>query len=67
MYQINPTEMLHERHAGLLREAAERRLARRLRARGPQRSPRTEGGRLGAGFLRAVASWGATSISFFRV
>ena len=67
MYQINPTEMLRERHAGLLREAAERRLARQLRARGPQRSPRIEGGRLGAGFLRAVASWGPTSIPFFRV
>ena len=64
MNQINPTEMLRERHAGLLREAEERRLARRLRS--PQGSPRTEGGRLGAGLLRAVASWGVTSIPFFR-
>ena len=47
MNQINPTEMLRERHAGLLREAEERRLARRLRS--PQGSPRTEGGRLGPG------------------
>ena len=66
MYQINPTEMLSERHATLLREAEERRLARRLRARSPQRSPRTESGRIRAGFRRAVASWGGTSIPFFR-
>ena len=64
MNQINPTEMLRERQAGLLREAEERRLARRLRS--PQGSPWTEGGRLGAGLLRAVASWGVTSIPFFR-
>ena len=66
MYQINPMEMLSERHAALLREAEERRLARRLRARSPQRSPRTESRRPGAGFRRAVASWGETSIPFFR-
>ena len=64
MNQINPTEMLRERHAVLLREAEERRLARRLRS--SRRSPRTEGGPLGAGFLRAVALWGGTSIPFFR-
>jgi hypothetical protein len=66
MYQINPTEMLYERHAALLRDAEERRLARRLRAGSPRRSPLTESGRLGAGFLRTVASWGGTSIPFFR-
>jgi len=56
MYQINPAEMLRERHAALLREAEERRLARRLRARNPRRSPRTQSSRSGAGFRRAVAS-----------
>ncbi len=61
MYQINATEMMRERQAALLREAEERRLARRLRAR---RSPRTQS--LVAGFRRAVASWGETSIPFFR-
>ena len=66
MYQINPTEMLRERHAGLLREAEERRLARRLRDGSLRRSPRTESGRLGTGFRQAVASWGVTSIPFFR-
>jgi hypothetical protein len=64
MYQINPTEMVRERQVALLREADERRLARRLRASGPRRSLRTES--LGAGFRRAVASWGETSIPFFR-
>ena len=66
MYQTNPTEILRERHATLLREAEERRLARRLRARSPRRSPLTESGRLGLWFRRAVASWGVTSIPFFR-
>ena len=64
MHQINPTEMMRERQAALLRDADERRLARRLRASGPRRSPRTES--LGAGFRWAVASWGGTSIPFFR-
>jgi len=64
MYQINPTEMLHERQAALLREAEERRLARR--ARDVRRSPRTQSGRPGAAFRRAVALWGAASIPFFR-
>ena len=66
MYQINPMEMLSERHAALLREAEERRLARRLRARSPRRLPLTGSGRPGDGFRRAVASWGGTSIPFFR-
>ena len=66
MYQINPTEMLRERHGALLREAEERRLARQLRWRSPRRLPLTGSGRPGAGFLRAVASWGGTSIPFFR-
>ena len=39
MYQINPTEMLRERHAGLLREAEDRRLARRLGNGSLRRSP----------------------------
>jgi urease accessory protein UreF len=66
MYQINPTEMFRERQLALLREAEERRLARRLRASRPRRSSRTESRRIGAGFRRAIASWERTSIPFFR-
>ena len=66
MYQTNLTEMFRERQLTLLHEAENRRLARRLRAARPQRSSRTEGGRPGAGFRRAIASWGRTSIPFFR-
>jgi hypothetical protein len=67
MYQTNLTEMFRERQLALLREAEDRRLARRLRAVRPQRSSRTESRRPGAGlFRRAIASWGRTSIPFFR-
>jgi hypothetical protein len=66
MYQIHATEMFRERQLVLLREAENRRLARRLRAKRPHRSFRTGRGRLGAGFRRAMASWGRTSIPFFR-
>ena len=59
MYPLDPTEML--------REAEERRLAGRLRARSPRRSPLTESRRPGAGFRWAVASLGGMSIPFFRV
>ena len=50
MYQTNLTEMFRERQLALLREAEDRRLAFRLRAR----------------FRRAIASWGRTGIPFFR-
>jgi hypothetical protein len=66
MYQTNPTEMFHERQLALLREAEDRRLARQLRAVRPQMPSRTESRRPGAGFRRAIASWGRTSIPFFR-
>jgi urease accessory protein UreF len=66
MYQTNPTEMFREYQLALLREAEDRRLARRLRAARPQRSSRTKSRRPGAGFRRAIASWGRTSIPFFR-
>ena len=46
MYQTNPTEMFRERHLALLREAEERRIARRLwkaRSKGhPRSEPRAE-------------------------
>jgi urease accessory protein UreF len=66
MYQTNPTEMFRERRLALLREVEDRRRARRLRATRPQRSSLTESRRLGARFRRAIASWGQTSIPFFR-
>jgi hypothetical protein len=66
MYQTNLTEMFRERQLALLREAEDRRLARRLRGTRPQRSSRTGRPRPGAGFRRAIASWGRTSIPFFR-
>ncbi len=67
MYQINATEMFRERQLLLLGEAENRRLARQMRVTRPQRSARTGHGRPGAGFRRAIASWGRTSIPFFRV
>ncbi len=62
MNQTNPTEIFRERQAALLREVENRRLARQSRegSRGHTRSePRM------AGFKRAVAMWGQTSIPFF--
>jgi len=51
MYQIHPTEVWRERQLALLREAEDRRLARRRRA---------------AGLGRAIASLGRTNVPFFR-
>jgi hypothetical protein len=62
MNQINPTEMFRDRQLVLLREVENRRLARQLRE-GSKGHPRSEG-RM-AGFRRAVALWGRTSIPFF--
>jgi hypothetical protein len=57
MYQpTNPTEMFRERQLALLREAEERRLARRLRAAASKRSSRSRSERRMAGFRRAMAS-----------
>ena len=66
MHQTNLTEMFRERQLGLLREAENRRLVRRLRVTRPQRNSRTGRSRLGAGFRRVIAPWGRTSIPFFR-
>ena len=63
MYQTNPTEMFRERQLALLREAEDRRLARRLREAHSKGHPRSE--RRMAGFERAIALWGRTSIPFF--
>ncbi len=64
MYQTNPTEMFRERQLALLREAEKRRLARRLRTARSKGRPRSE--RRAAGFRRAIALWGRTTIPFFR-
>ena len=64
MHQTYPTEMLRERQPALLREAEERRLARRLRRARSKRSPRSD--RRVAGLGRAIALWGRTGIPFFR-
>jgi hypothetical protein len=63
MQQTNMTEMFRERHVTLLREAEDRRLARRLRKARSKGHPRSE--RRMAGFGRAIALWGRTSIPFF--
>jgi hypothetical protein len=64
MHQTNPTEMFRERQLALLREAEERRIARRLRAARSKGHPRSE--RRMAGLLRAIDLWGRTSTPFFR-
>ncbi len=64
MYHSNPTEIVSERHLALLREAEDRRLARRLRAARSKRNPRSD--RRITGFRRAIALWGRTSIPFFK-
>ena len=54
MYQPNPTEMFRERQLALLREAEDRRLARRRRrASASKQGPQSE--RQLAGFRRAIA------------
>jgi hypothetical protein len=42
MYQTNPTELFRERHLALLREAKDRRHARRLRKARLKGHPRSE-------------------------
>ena len=63
MYQNNPTEIVSERHLALLREAEDRRLARRLRA--ARKEGRHQSERRLAGFERAIALWGRTNIPFY--
>ncbi len=64
MHQTNSTEMFREHHLALLREAEDRRIARRLRTARSKGHPRSDG-RM-AGFRRAIALWGRTGIPFFR-
>ena len=66
MYFTNehPTELYYERHELLLREARKASLASELRAARSKRSPWSD--RRMAGFERAIALWGLTSIPFFR-
>jgi hypothetical protein len=58
------TESYRDRHLALVREAEDRRLARRLRAARSKRSPRSY--RPMAGFRRVIALWGRTSTPFFK-
>ncbi len=58
------TQSYHDRHLALVREAEDRRLARRLRAARSKRSPWSN--RWMAGFRRVIALWGRTSTPFFR-
>jgi hypothetical protein len=63
----NPTELYYQRQELLLREAKERRLARRLRAVHRKGAPRKGSGHRAAEFLlRAIDLWGRASIPFFR-
>jgi hypothetical protein len=64
MHQTNPTEVFRQRQLALLREAEEQRLARRLRTARSKGRPRSD--RRMAGFRRAIALWGRTTIPFFR-
>lgn len=58
MHQTNPTENFRERHLALLREAEDRRFARRPTVASSKRHPRSDW-RM-AGFERTVALWGAS-------
>jgi hypothetical protein len=62
--QTNPTETFRERQLALLHEGKERLLARRLRRARSKGRPRSD--RRVAGFRRAIALWGRTTIPFFR-
>ena len=57
MYQTNPTEMFRERHLALLREAEDRRLARRLRKARSKVHPRSKPYAKGS-WLRELLSTG---------
>jgi hypothetical protein len=59
----NPTGLYYERQE-LLREARKVHLARQLRAVRSKGSPRNK--RRMAGFGRAIALWGRTSVPFFK-
>jgi hypothetical protein len=63
IYQTNPTEMFRERQLLLLSEAENRHLARQLRKAHSEGHHRSE--ERMAGFRRAIALWGRTSIPFF--
>jgi hypothetical protein len=58
------TESYYYRHLALVREAEDRRLARRLRAARSKRSPQND--RRITGFRRVIALWGRTNTPFFR-
>jgi len=66
MYQINPTEVWREHHLALLREADERRLARRLPRPRSRRFSQTGSQPRRAALGRVIASWGRTNVPFFR-
>jgi hypothetical protein len=58
MYQTNPTEIFRERQLALLREAEDRRLARRLKKVGLKGRPQSER-RLEESWLQRLWSTGA--------
>ena len=68
MYQLNETEMWREHHLALLREAEDRRLARRLRRRHRTKSNAgiESGRRALASVGRSLALLGRASVPFFR-
>ena len=66
MYESYPTEVWRERHLALLREADERRLARRLRRPRSRRHSQTGSQPRTAAVGRVIASWGRTNVPFFR-
>jgi hypothetical protein len=66
MYEIYPTALLRERQLALLREAEERRHARRIRRARRRQSSRDGSRPRTAALKRAISWWGRTSVPFFR-
>ena len=66
MYEIFPTEVWRERHLALLREAEERRHVRQMRRSRSQRYSQTGSQPRAVALGRVIASWGRTSVPFFR-
>jgi hypothetical protein len=66
MYYFHPTKDWRERHIALLREAEERRHVRQLRRTRRRKSSRDGIRSHTAALGRVIASWGRTSVPFFR-
>jgi hypothetical protein len=63
---LSDLELYNRRHEELLREAEDRRLARRLRQEHPRRISETKSRRRKTRLHRMTALWGRTSVPFFR-